>query len=244
MIFPLLKGLMSPLKVPLTFLLVLLNVAIFLVSLDDFSRSQDDIEKILSDRDMVLTQGLIFSQYIETHPNDFQSLLKGVAKKSLDGDVRSAHQMGGLAIRNSDFMKNALEFKANGNDIAIANWRIHFKEVLELQKKHPSYYLGLNYNHNSWINWLSYQFTHSGFSHLFWNMLFLILMGCFVESEVGSSVFLFTYLASGFAGAFAFSQLSGISAIPLVGASASISGLVGFAIINQWKQNSIGINSA
>ncbi len=236
MIFPLLKGILSPLKVPVTYLLVLLNALIFLVCLEDFDKSQGEIERILSERDMVLTQGLVFSQYIEAHPNDFHKLLKEVAKKSLDGDTRSAHQMGGLAIRNSEFMKNALEFKVNGNEISVAFWRTHFKEILELQRNHPSYYMGLNYSHNELINWLSYQFTHSGFSHLFWNMLFLILLGCFVEIEVGSFVFLITYLASGFAGAFAFSELSGISAIPLVGASASISGIVGFAIAHQWNK--------
>ena len=236
MIFPLLKGIISPLKVPATFLIVLVNIVIFLFCLETFDRSQQQIEKILSDRDMIMTQGLIFSQFIETHPADYRTLMKNVAQKSLNGDLRASHQMGGLAIRNSKFMKEALDFKPNGNDIEIDKWRTHFKEVLELQKNHPSYYLGLTDQHNSWTNWFSYQFTHSGFSHLFWNMIFLIMLGCFVESEAGSGVLVFTYLSSGLFGAFTFSLFSGISAIPLVGASAAISGLVGFAIFNHWNK--------
>lgn len=236
MIFPFLKGILSPLKVPATFLIVLVNVIIFIFCLEAFDRSQDQIEKILSDHDMIMTQGLVFSQFIESHPSDYRELMREVAKKSLDGDLRSAHQMGGLAIRNSKFMKEALDFKANGNDIEVEKWRVHFKEVLELQKNHPSYYLGLTDQHSSLSNWFSYQFTHSGFSHLFWNMIFLIVLGCFVESEAGSAVLVVTYLASGLFGAFMFSQISGISSIPLVGASGAISGLVGFTIFNQWNK--------
>ncbi len=236
MIFPLLKGLIHPLKIPATFLIVMVNALVFIACIESFDRSQDKIEKILSNREMLFTQGLVFSQFIETHPQEYHNQLRDFAKKTLAGDWHSAHQMGGLAIRNSSFMKNALEFKVDGNEIAVSGWRKHFKEIVALQKEHPSYYLGLNYDHNSLVNWLSYQFTHSGFSHLFWNMLFLILLGGFVESEVGTAVFVATYLASGLAGALSFSLLSGISAIPLVGASASISGLVGFAIIERWNQ--------
>lgn len=236
MIFPLLKGILFPLRVPATFLITLLNIVVFLLCLDRFERSQNGIERILSDHEMLVTQGLTFSQYIEAHPQDFQILLRSFAKKSLDGDRHNAHQMGGLAIRNANFMKAALDFEVNGNEISIAHWRKQFKEILTLQQNHPSYYLGLNYNHNTVINWLSYQFTHSGLSHLFWNMLFLVLLGCFVESEVGSAVLVFTFLSAGLMGAFTFSVLSGISAIPLVGASASISGLVGFIIVHHWRQ--------
>ncbi len=236
MIFPFLKGILDPFKAPASFLIALINVVVFIACQDDFSHSQNKIEKILSDRELVHTQGLSFSQYVEAHPAKFKPLLLSIAKKSLDGDRQSAQQMGGLAMRNSDFMTAGLDFKFNGNEIAIANWRKQFREILELQKDHPSYYLGLNYSHKSYSNWLSYQFTHSGFSHLFWNMIFMILLGCFVESEVGTGIFVLTYLSAGLLGALAFSLCSGLSAIPLVGASAAISGLVGFTIVHKWRQ--------
>jgi membrane associated rhomboid family serine protease len=235
MIFPLLKGFLHPFKVPATYFIIFLNFIIFIFCLKAFEHSQNEIEKILSDHQLLQTQGLIFSQYVEARPQLFNKLLLKLADLALSGDHRSAQQMGGLAIRNSDFMREGLEFKPNGNDIAIESWRFKFKNLLELQKDHPSYYLGINYNHKSWMNWLTYQFAHSGFSHLFWNMLFLGLLGCFVESEIGTLSFVILYFTSGLFGAYVFANLSGISALPLVGASAAISGLVGCAMAMSWN---------
>ncbi len=235
MIFPLLKGLMHPFKVPATYFIILLNFIIFIFCLKAFEHSQNEIEKLLSDHELLQTQGLVFSQYVGAHPALYNKLLLKLTDHALMGDHRAAQQMGGLAIRNSDFMRNGLEFKVNGNELAIQTWRAKFTQLLELQKNHPSYYLGINYNHNSWMNWLTYQFAHSGFSHLFWNMLFLSLLGCFVESEIGSVCFVTLYFTSGLFGAYAFANLSGISALPLVGASAAISGLVGCAIVMNWS---------
>ncbi len=236
MIFPILKGFLHPLKVPATFAIIILNVIIFIFCLKAFEHSQNEIEKLLSDHQLLQTQGLVFSQYVEANPRLLNKILLKVARQSLDGDNRSAQQMGGLAIRNSNFMSNALQFKVTGNEITIQDWRKKFQTLLELQKDHPSYYLGINYNHNSWTNWLTYQFAHSGFAHLFWNMLFLLLLGSFVESEIGTLAFVAIYFTSGLFGALIFSKMSGISAIPLVGASAAISGLVGCAILMSWNK--------
>jgi membrane associated rhomboid family serine protease len=71
-------------------------------------------------------------------------------------------------------------------------------------------------------------FLHSGFMHLFGNMLFLWIYGDNVESRLGRLPFLFWYLVTGVAATLAFSVFAGGSMVPLVGASGAISGVLGF----------------
>jgi membrane associated rhomboid family serine protease len=71
-------------------------------------------------------------------------------------------------------------------------------------------------------------FLHGGFLHLFGNMLFLWIYGDNVEYRLGRLRFVFWYLATGVAATLFFALFSPGSAVPLVGASGAISGLLGF----------------
>jgi membrane associated rhomboid family serine protease len=71
-------------------------------------------------------------------------------------------------------------------------------------------------------------FLHSGFWHLFGNMLFLYIYGDNVEYQMGRIRFLFMYLFTGVIASLSFGLLSGGSSMtPLVGASGAISGVLG-----------------
>ena len=100
------------------------------------------------------------------------------------------------------------------------------------------YYLGLvpayiYYKHYYW-QFFTYMFTHSGISHLIFNMLALYIFGTAVEHRLGSKEFLLYYLTVGF--------LSGLASygvyyltntnVVLVGASGAIYGLlIMFAVL-------------
>ena len=71
-------------------------------------------------------------------------------------------------------------------------------------------------------------FLHGGFMHLFGNMLFLWIYGDNVEYRLGRLAYLFWYLATGIAATLFFALFSPRSAVPLVGASGAISGVLGF----------------
>lgn len=71
-------------------------------------------------------------------------------------------------------------------------------------------------------------FLHGGWMHLFGNMLFLWIYGDNVEHRLGAGPFLFAYLATGAAATLFYSVFSRGSAIPLIGASGAISGVLGF----------------
>ena len=77
------------------------------------------------------------------------------------------------------------------------------------------------------ITLLSAMFMHGGWLHLGGNMLYLWIFGDNVEDRFGSLRFLLFYLAAGFAATFAQYAVNPGSAIPNVGASGAIAGVLG-----------------
>jgi len=73
---------------------------------------------------------------------------------------------------------------------------------------------------------LTYQFLHGGVMHLLGNMFFLVFCGFAVEAAIGHWRFLLFYLLSGFAAGMAQVMADWQSAVPLVGASGAISGVM------------------
>ena len=73
----------------------------------------------------------------------------------------------------------------------------------------------------------STMFLHGGWMHLGGNMLFLWIFGDNLEDEMGHVGFLIFYLLSGLAAAFAHVIAAPWSAVPTVGASGAIAGVMG-----------------
>ncbi len=71
------------------------------------------------------------------------------------------------------------------------------------------------------------MFMHGGFFHIFGNMLYLWIFGNNVEDTLGHGRFLGFYLASGVAAALAQTLVGPSSAIPMIGASGAVSGVLG-----------------
>jgi membrane associated rhomboid family serine protease len=71
---------------------------------------------------------------------------------------------------------------------------------------------------------VTYQFLHGGMDHLGINMLALLAFGVGLERWIGPWRFVVLYLVSGIAGGLAQILLFPGSAVPLMGASAAISG--------------------
>ena len=71
------------------------------------------------------------------------------------------------------------------------------------------------------------MFVHSGFLHIFGNMLVFFFIGMAFEQRVGWSKFLLIYLITGLCGTLTHSVFNLGSNIPLVGASGAIFGIMG-----------------
>lgn len=81
--------------------------------------------------------------------------------------------------------------------------------------------------------WVTYQFVHAGFYHIFFNMLVLFFFGPMIERWWGSRRFLAFYLLCGICGAFVTTLLGSMPGLifftpktVLVGASGSIFGIL------------------
>ncbi len=83
----------------------------------------------------------------------------------------------------------------------------------------------------NWLTVLTSMFLHGGWFHLLGNMWFLWVFGNNVEDSMGKVRFLLFYLATGAAAAAAQAAVNPSSAIPMVGASGAISGVMGAYII-------------
>jgi membrane associated rhomboid family serine protease len=75
------------------------------------------------------------------------------------------------------------------------------------------------------------MFLHGGWLHLIGNMWFLWLFGNNVEDSMGHGRYLVFYLLCGLAAAAAQTLVNPNSAIPMVGASGAISGVMGAYIV-------------
>ncbi len=82
-----------------------------------------------------------------------------------------------------------------------------------------------------WYAPVSSMFLHGGWLHLIGNMWFLWIFGNNVEDSMGSVRYLVFYLLSGLAAAAAQTFVNPNSAIPMVGASGAISGVMGAYVV-------------
>jgi len=83
----------------------------------------------------------------------------------------------------------------------------------------------------NWITPFSSMFLHGGWFHLIGNMWFLWVFGNNVEDSMGKIRFALFYIICGLAAAATQSFLNPGSAIPMVGASGAISGVMGAYIV-------------
>ena len=71
------------------------------------------------------------------------------------------------------------------------------------------------------------QFLHGGWTHLIGNVLVLLMLGPLLERRIGAIRFLLIFLITGVTGLGLEAASSPSSAIPIIGASASIAGVIG-----------------
>ncbi len=83
----------------------------------------------------------------------------------------------------------------------------------------------------AWFSPFSSMFMHGGWLHLIGNVWFLWVFGNNVEDSMGRLRFLLFYLATGLLAAAAQAAVNPASAIPMVGASGAISGVMGAYIV-------------
>ena len=80
------------------------------------------------------------------------------------------------------------------------------------------------------ISPIGYSFLHSNFTHIFMNLSLFLPFGLVVAKTIGNNGFITLYTLGAIGGAYCSYSLNPTSSIPMVGASASVSALVGFIV--------------
>jgi membrane associated rhomboid family serine protease len=89
----------------------------------------------------------------------------------------------------------------------------------------------------SWLTIFTSMFMHGGWMHLLGNMLYLWIFGDNVEASLGHKRYAVFYLLCGVAAALAQGFAAPSSAIPMVGASGAISGVLGAYLVLHPRSN-------
>jgi membrane associated rhomboid family serine protease len=108
-------------------------------------------------------------------------------------------------------------------------------EELDFTKKSlPFYKFGLVPKKKTFVGLIGHMFLHAGWLHLLGNLLYLYLLGPFIEDAWGKPAYAVFYLGTGILAALAFATHYPNSGVPMVGASGAISGVMGGFLIRYW----------
>lgn len=238
MIFPILGGIKALLRAPITWALFFINVFVFTITFAESEKSQSDLETFMHDKTFSEAEGLVFAKYIESHPERYSKTMRTLAGQSLGYMQADRRQLlGSLSMRDSHFLAEADRMPAALDEVQHKWWLDKFRDLKMVREVHPSYSLGMTQSTQNFVSAITYQFSHSGFSHLVGNMLFFLIFASTLETMIGGLALLLIYLASGAFAALFFLVASEASAIPLIGASGAISGIMAFFCTLVWRKN-------
>ncbi|WP_413557890.1 rhomboid family intramembrane serine protease [Bdellovibrio sp. HCB209] len=234
MIIPCPEDLKQYQRFPLTITLTFLNVFIFILI---FSGAKADLtdSKLFEVEGMTLT-GRLYYQYLQTLPADSLAKSPEWVQKMSSSNSEQMTILGAYALRDAKFLETAEVGTYRGDQVQIASWKKDFKKFRTEYKEQLMFRFGLSSLEKGPLSWITYQFSHSNWMHLLSNLMFLIVMGAAVEALAGSTALLVVYLFGGIAGGLGFLWSQGHGAIPMVGASASISALLAFYCVAQVKR--------
>lgn len=109
----------------------------------------------------------------------------------------------------------------------FAQWK-QLRDIFSLKLNAiPGYHFALFASEPKYLSFLTFQFLHADWSHLIGNMIFLFIFGFVLESALNRPMYLISYLLAGVGSGFFYVFLDPNSAAATIGASGSISGLVG-----------------
>jgi hypothetical protein len=221
MIIPWIRGFLNFEKVPFTWLLILLNIFFFLI----FSEDQSKINFLQKKQNLQLT-GKYYHQFL-LDQNRFTPQPSTDYQWSL---------LGAKGLRDESFLENLPNLQSSSDLIEFASWQeqtLHFKTAL---KKRNSWIFGLHQENSKSLAWLTYQFVHANFLHLLSNMAMLFIFGTAVEVMFGGWLLFALYFLFGVFGGLGYFLLSSSSSVPVIGASAAVTGLILFYMLYEKRK--------
>ncbi len=145
--------------------------------------------------------------------------------------------IGAQAVRDADFILSLEKWKSKIDPVGYLVWKKDFDVIFIKQTNKAVSIFGLSQVDNKALTWITYQFSHQGAFHLFSNMLLMVFFAAIVETMVGGLMMGIIYLLGGMIGAYFFMNMESSGLIPMVGASASVTALMGFVASGALKKN-------
>ncbi|NIA23617.1 MAG: rhomboid family intramembrane serine protease, partial [Proteobacteria bacterium] len=195
----------------ITITLILLNTIIFFFTSNIVSHQMDHLGKVATKLNRTTVQLIIENKA----PEYFNKNLIG--------------------FHESTFNKIAKDSTFNRNSDLYTKWSTYYNEYKSMKKNSFYNKWGVTPAHLNIITLITAMFIHVSFFHLFFNMLFLWLVGLNIEDDWGRIVFVLLYLVGGIFSSLIYAGMSGDKGIPLIGASGAISVIMGAFMVRHFK---------
>lgn len=144
---------------------------------------------------------------------------------------------GAQGVRDFQFIKGIETWKSQVDPVGFKTWQKEFSDLFKEQAQKPISIFGLQQGEDRPFTWITYQFSHQSATHLFSNLILLIIFSACVEKLVGGFMMGLIYLMGGVMGGYFFMMMDKSGLIPMVGASASVTALMGFVATGSLKKN-------
>ncbi len=145
--------------------------------------------------------------------------------------------IGSQGVRDNNFLFAIEKWESAVDPVGYMEWKSELQSTIDSLKSEPISIFGLSQIATQPLTWLTYQFSHLSSGHLLSNVLLMIFFAAVVESMVGGFLMLTIYLMGGLMGGYFFIVMDQAGFIPMIGASASLTGLAGFIAVGSLKKN-------
>lgn len=135
------------------------------------------------------------------------------------------------AFKNQNFWMRSQNYVFKGNASELIEFKKFLFDFNAEYENSDAYQFGLSHEATTPMAWITYQFVHTHFMHLLMNMLFLYLIVAQLERRIRSEWIIAVFLFSGFGAGIFYLIAAEDSALAMIGASGSISGLMAFTSV-------------
>ncbi|MCK6597169.1 MAG: rhomboid family intramembrane serine protease [Bdellovibrionaceae bacterium] len=172
----------------------------------------------------------ITSEYYQRHLEKYQTQphYKQILETYDFKDRKHQYFISSFAVRDKFFLEQVEKENFDKDEVRKNYWNDLISKYKMEVKEQVLFIMGLSHGNKETLSWITYQFSHMTFWHLLSNMLFIFLLGYWIEGVIGSFGFILLYLFSGVAGGMFYLYFSPNTLLPMVGASGSVSGLIAF----------------
>jgi membrane associated rhomboid family serine protease len=144
---------------------------------------------------------------------------------------QSVDEISMAAIKDHRFWARVMSFPFTGDQVQIDHMRKLIHNVELEYTNSVQYQFGLGPEQTSPWAWVTYQFTHYSFMHLFGNLIFIFLIILYLQKTIDPFMIVSVYLLGGIGGGISFLMMNTDGNLSVIGASGSLCALMAFLVI-------------